>query len=248
MRAYNQLDRLSLRRPARVVTVSRAFERQLIAQAGVARSRITVLHNAVNDAWAARVASIPRDAARRSLGLRPEDCVLLSIGRMSNEKGHIYLIDAARLLHARGRAVRLLMVGDGPERERLQAASDGALVTFTGQLSDPAACYAAADIMVLPSLSEGSPNVLLESMAAGLPVVATIAGGIPEIVADRESALLVPPRSPDALAAAVEEMLSRPGLRATLANCARAVIAARHTPEARARVLVELYRDLCPIS
>lgn len=243
MRLYNQLDRISLRKPARLVTVSRAFEQQLLAR-GVAGSRITVLQNAVNPHWAERVRNTSRTEARQALGIAPDEAVLLAIGRMSQEKAHIDLVRAFHQLCAAGRAVRLILVGDGPERPALeQAAGEGVL--FTGQVRDTTPYYAAADVMVLPSLSEGSPNVLLESMAVGVPAVATHAGGIPEIVRDRESALLVPPRSPALLAAAIEELLSKPDLRASLTAAARAVIAEKHSPEARARALLGVYNSVC---
>lgn len=242
MRVYNQLDWISLRKPARLVTVSRAFEGQLLAR-GVAASRITVLHNAVSPRWAEQVQSTSRAEARRQLGIAPGAAVLLAIGRMSREKAHIDLVRAFQELRAKGRAVRLILVGDGPERAALeQAAGEGVL--FTGQVRDTALYYAAADVMVLPSLSEGSPNVLLESMAVDVPVVATNVGGIPEIVQDRESALLVPPRSPGLLAAAIEEVLSQPDLRASLIARARAVIAEKHSPGARARALLAVYNSV----
>src|SRR5207244_790974 len=133
MRFYNQLDRLSLRAPARLMTVSEAFERQLVGR-GIDRRRITVLHNSVDPAWAERVRSADRAAIRAGLGIQPEERVLLAIGRMSREKAHIDLVSAYRSLRERA-PVRLILVGDGPERPRLeQAAGDGVL--FTGQVSD----------------------------------------------------------------------------------------------------------------
>jgi glycosyltransferase involved in cell wall biosynthesis len=242
MRAYNQLDRLSLRKPARLVTVSRSFEQQLVGR-GIAASRITVLQNAVDPRWAERVRNADRAEARRRLGVQPGESVLLAVGRMSQEKAHIDLIRAFHQLKGKGRAARLILVGDGPERPALeQAAGEG--VVFTGQVRDTTAYYAAAGVMVLPSLTEGSPNVLLEAMAVDVPTVATEVGGIPEIVRHRESALLVPPQSPARLAEAIEEVLSNDGLRSSLIARARGLIAERHSPEARARALVDLYRGL----
>ena len=242
MRLYNQLDRLSLRHPARLVTVSRAFERQLVGQ-GIARSKITVLQNAVGPCWAERVRNTAAAEARSALGIAPHESVLLAVGRMSAEKAHIDLIHAFHQLKGKGRAARLILVGDGPERPHLEnAAGDG--VIFTGQVRDTTPYYAAADVLVLPSLTEGSPNVLLEAMAVDVPVVATEVGGTPEIVRDRESALLVPPRNPVRLAEAIEEVLSDAELRRSLTTHALAAIAQNHSPESRARTLVELYRGL----
>ncbi len=242
MRFYNQLDRLSLRHPARVVTVSRAFERQLTGQ-GIAQSKITVLQNAVDPGWTERVRNTDRAEARRALGIAPAETVLLAVGRMSAEKAHIDLIHAFQLLRGKGRAVRLILVGDGPERPQLESAAREGVI-FTVQVCDTTSYYAASDVLVLPSLTEGSPNVLLEAMAAGVAVVATEVGGIPEIVRHRESAMLVPPRDSARFAGAIEEVLSDPVLRLSLTTNGRAAIAANHSPDSRARVLFELYKSL----
>jgi glycosyltransferase involved in cell wall biosynthesis len=241
-RLYSQLDRVSLRAASRVFTVSRAFENQLVER-GVAASRIEVVHNAVNLQWADQVRALDKVAVRDQLGIGRDEKVLLAIGRMSIEKRHIDLIEAYHQLRRDGAAVRLILVGDGPERARLEA-TGGQGVTFSGQIQSTASYYAAADVMVLPSLTEGSPNVLLEAMAAGVPVVATRVGGIPEIATDGESALLVPPRDPAALARAIGELLEDSDKRARLIAQARSAIEARHTPETRAQALIERYRAL----
>jgi glycosyltransferase involved in cell wall biosynthesis len=242
MRVYNQLDRVSLRAPHRLVTVSQSFAQQLRSQ-GVAASKIRVVQNAVDPGWAERVRSADRTAIRRQLGIAPDEDVIVSIGRMSQEKAHIDLVRAFHRLRADARRARLILVGDGPERPHLgQEAGDG--IIFTGQVRDTTMYYAAADLMVLPSLTEGSPNALLEAMAVNVPVVATEVGGIPEIVRHDESAVLVRPRDPAALAAAIERVLADASLQASLKRNARAAIDARHTPEGRARILVDMYNDV----
>ncbi len=239
-RVYSQLDRGSLRAAARVFTVSQAFKRQLVER-GVSAARIEVVQNAVSLAWADGVRALDRQAARARLGIASDERVLLAIGRLSQEKRHIDLIEAHRLLG--DKSVRLLLVGDGPERANLEAAA-GKGVTFSGQIQDTSVYYAACDVMVLPSLTEGSPNVLLEAMATGVPSVATQVGGIPEIVKDGESALLVPPSDPAALAQAIRTLLGDAELRARLVVNARSAIEARHTPETRAQELISRYRSV----
>lgn len=242
MLLYNQLDRISLRAPARLVTVSRAFERQL-TERGVDPSRITVLHNAVDPQWAASVKAIERGEARRQLGIAPDEFVIVAAGRMSSEKGHIHLLAAFERLRQTIAKAHLILVGDGPERARLELAA-GTGVVFTGQVADARPYFAVSDVLVLPSLTEGSPNVLLEAMAVDLPVVATKVGGIPEIVENEVSALLVEPRDPEALARAIERLWSEPGLRASLVCRARAAIERSHLPESRARILTDLYNSV----
>ena len=254
MQAYNQLDRWSLRAADRVVTVSQAFARDL-ARLGVRQDRIRVLHNSVD---ASRAASEEITEAARSLkarmGIASGERIILSVGRLSHEKGHADLIDALdalRGLHAESRA-RLVIVGDGPERPRLEAAAArlglADRIVFAGQVHNVRPYYAMADLLALPSHSEGSPNVLLEAMAAKLPVVATRVGGVPEIVTDGESALLVKSGDPRAMAHAMEAALKDDALRSRLALRAYETAVSRHSPEARLRVLLNIYRELIPES
>jgi glycosyltransferase involved in cell wall biosynthesis len=246
MELYNRLDRWSLRKAAQVVTVTAAFERELL-EAKVPPRRILVLHNAISPDWASGISSVQVQELRLALAPKGEK-LLLSVGRLSQEKAHQDLLEALRLLSASRPDLdwRLAVVGEGPERARLEdaAAPFHGCVTFAGQISDVRAYYAAADLFVLPSHSEGSPNVLLEAMAARLPIVATAVGGIPEIVTGDEHALLVPPRQPDALARAIERMLDSPELAARLVEAAAARIAHKYSPEARTRHLAELYARL----
>jgi glycosyltransferase involved in cell wall biosynthesis len=249
MRAYNQLDRWSLRAADRVITVSQAFAREL-AQIGVPLERIRVLHNSID---AELYKSISREAVRAlkaSLELNGDEQVLLSIGRLSREKAHADLIKAlAHLRHIHPEInARLIVVGEGPERKRIQQLARtlalGARVTFVGHVSNSAPYYAISDAMVLPSHSEGSPNVLLEAMAAGVPVVATQVGGVPEIVNHNHSALLVAPHNPRAMAEAIARVLKDAALARRLARNARAEVCTRHSPQARLHSLIEIYREL----
>jgi len=247
MRLYNRLDRWSLPSAARVVTVCGPFAERL-ARGGVRRERISVLHNSVAPA-AAPGAEVAR-ALGAELGLGEGECVILSVGRLSQEKGHADLVAALGHLRrlAPGLNFRLVLVGDGPERTRLEGEAGARglsdRVVFAGHHADVRPFYALADVLVLPSYSEGSPNVLLEAMAAGLPVVATAVGGVPEIVAHEESALLVAPRDEHAMAAAVARLLSDAPLARGLAAKASELAAARFSPEAYARSVIEIYTGL----
>jgi glycosyltransferase involved in cell wall biosynthesis len=111
-------------------------------------------------------------------------------------------------------------------------------------LKDLAPYYEAADVVAIPSLSEGSPNVLLEAMAFGVPVAATRVGGIPEIVAHEDTALLVPARDSAAMAAAIDRLLSDPGTASALARRARNKVETEYSPESRGNSLVHIYADV----
>ncbi|MCA1619133.1 MAG: glycosyltransferase [Acidobacteria bacterium] len=249
MRLYNRINRLTLPSATRVATVCGAFARQL-ERAGVKPERIFVRHSSV--AAAARAGDDEALGLRALLGVAEGERVILSVGRLSREKGHADLLRALSHLAEIDPALKFkaVVVGDGPERAGLEAeaASLGLKerVVFAGHADDVRPFYAAADVSALPSHSEGSPLALLEAMAAGLPVVATAVGGVPEVAADGETALLVPARDPRAFAAALSRVLSDDALARTLAANASARVASDFSPEARARSLVEFYSGLVP--
>ena len=210
MRAYNQLNRWSLPSATRVITVCDAFAKQL-SRTGVRADRIVVCHNSV--AAPRRVTNEEQQALKGKLAIAADERVVLAVGRLSREKGQRDLIDAGAVLNRMESALKfkLVVVGEGPERESLERASReqglSAQVLFIDHVGDVAPYYAIADALALPSHSEGSPNVLLEAMAAGVPVVATNVGGVPEIAIDCETALLVPPHDPQLFANAVRKKL-----------------------------------------
>ena len=172
------------------------------------------------------------------------------MGRLSREKAHIDLLEAFKLLCETkpDGSLKLIIVGDGPERSSLETAADSVgckdRVIFTGQVSDVQPFYAMADVFALPSHSEGSPNVLLEAMAANLPIVATTVGGVPEMVENNVSALLVPPHDPPSLAAAITHLLSDTEMVRQMTTHASELIDSRYTPENYVRALVQIYREV----
>jgi glycosyltransferase involved in cell wall biosynthesis len=155
---------------------------------------------------------------------------LLAVGRLVPKKGLDVLVEATRRLRL---PFRLRIVGAGPERERLEAVvqvggiADRIRLTGAATHAELPACYAEADVVVVPSVvdrggdRDGLPNVVLEAMASGRPVVASDVAAIGTAVAHRRSGLLVPPGDPDALAAALTELAAAPRLRAALGAIAR---------------------------
>jgi glycosyltransferase involved in cell wall biosynthesis len=248
MRIYNRLDRWSLPVADRLLTVCHAFARELATNTGVPIAKIAVQHNSIRP----RPLASPEGARalRSKLGIAPDESMLLAVGRLSKEKAHLDLLAAFAHLRETDRELKckLVIVGDGPERETLEAAvkSSGINVDviFTGQEKDLQPFYAAADVFVLPSHSEGSPNVLLEAMAANVPIVATDVGGVPEIVENNESALLIPPNDPQAMAAAIVSILNDQELARRLTTNSAELIANQFTPERYVRGLVEIYGNV----
>ena len=173
------------------------------------------------------------------------------MGRLSREKDHRTLLEAVNELRTDARngtapRTHLVVVGDGPERPRIEetirALDLGDTVTMVGQVPTAEPYYGIADVSVLSSLSEGSPNALLESMAARVPVVATLVGGIPEIVSHEHSALLINPRDRAGMTRAIKAILTNESLARTLAARACERILGHYTPDSRARRLADIYR------
>lgn len=223
-RFYREFDRWSLRRCDFVVTVCSSFVKVLAAR-GVPEERIFVVPNSVNIDEGEPGAKFSQET-REPWQITPGEWVVISVGRLSEEKGHRYLIDAvARVLRTSPQLkLRVLIAGTGPAAKKLkeQVNKNGLdqHVRLIGHCYDIKPVFSIADLFVLPSLSEGSPNVLLESMAARVPIVATNVGGVPEHVTDGESALLVPPGDSEALANAISKLLSDRGTAMQFANVA----------------------------
>jgi glycosyltransferase involved in cell wall biosynthesis len=205
---YNQFDRWSLPRADRVITLCRPFADHLVMARGVKRERIVLIKNAMDSRPRASAAEV--DALRTEFEIDRDEHVVLCVGRLSAEKGHAELIAAFNGLvreQPEYRA-RLIIVGDGIERAKLQRAAlpSGDRVIFAGHRGDVWSFYGLASVFVLPSHSEGSPMVLLEAMMAGVPIIASEVGGIPEILTNGVSAILVPPRDPATLQQAMRRL------------------------------------------
>ena len=188
------------------------------------------------------------DPARYRPPAHPPGKHLLFVGRLASVKGLPVLFEALAGLRARHPELRLTLVGDGPERAALEALSNNLGLSdvnhFLGYKSqgEVAELLCQADVFVLPSFAEGVPVVLMEAMAARLPVVATAVGGVGELVQDGESGLIVPPGDVDALAHALEALLNDPARRAEMGQAGAAKVARdfdSHTQAARLARLLE---------
>ena len=245
MRIYNQLDRWSLPAADRVLTSSCAFIKEL-ERSKVNSSRIRVQHMPIRP-----FEPVPKERTcglRRKLGLDSRTRVLLSVGRLSQEKGHLDLVRALPKIRELAGSVplHLVLVGEGPERVKIDELCHSLdladAVTLAGQQDDVNPYYAIADVFVLPSHNEGSPNVLLEAMSAGVPVVATAVGGVPEILSSGRDALLVKKHDIDGLASAIVRLLGDQILRDHLVPMARDIVS-RKTPEAYFQSMTSVFES-----
>lgn len=188
------------------------------------------------------------DTAERRRGPADRVPVILTVCTLSPVKGVEYLITAGACLLAQGHDLRLRIVGPSRNNflDQLQALAERLEITdaveFTGAITSGSALldtYDDADIFVLPSLSEGTPKVILEAMSRGIPVVATSVGAVSDLIDDERTGLLVPPRSPEAIAAAVERLLGDAELRTRIA-CQGLKFAHTMTVEAQTERLAQI--------
>ncbi len=245
-RIYNQVDRWTLPQAHRVVAVCQAFAKRLEMR-GIASERIRVQHNSVRPFVPSSAEEVAKLREQWHVG---DEDIILAVGRLSFEKGQADLVRAVAELSRRRmeRPWRLMLVGEGPESAGLRtlAASLGVAdrVVFAGQQSEMRPYYSMAHVLALPSHSEGSPNVVLEAMAAGLPIVATSVGGVAEILTHEQTGLLVPARDSASMMEGLARLLEDPGFSRTLATRAGQHAAEAYSPEAKYRSLLAIYDDL----
>ncbi len=189
-----------------------------------------------------------RTTLRSTLGLAPDDCVIGSVGRLSEQKGYTYLLEAAPAVLAQHPRVKFLLVGDGELRTKLQqqaaALSLTGSVIFAGVQQSTIDFYRIMDLFVLPSLWEGLPTVVLESMACGVPVVATDIPGTQELVEAGRTGWLCRPRDPVSLAETLLNALRDPLQGSAMASTARERVLACYSLNAIAEQFEALYQHL----
>jgi glycosyltransferase involved in cell wall biosynthesis len=247
VRAYEALDRACLRRMDRVVCVS-AAQAARVRAAGVAAERVVVIRNAIDPEPFAHPEAADR-ARLAALLARPYRRVVGAAGRLSPEKGFGVLVAAAARVARAEPDVAFVLFGDGPLRGALarQIAAAGLEGRFVlaGFHADVVRFMPHWDLAVLPSFTEGLPNVVLEAYAAGTPVVASAVGGVPEIVTDGRDGYLVPPGDPAALARRILAVLQAPPEAGrAMGRRGRARICSQFTFAAQARQYQELFAEL----
>jgi glycosyltransferase involved in cell wall biosynthesis/protein-tyrosine-phosphatase len=243
---YEALDRATLWCFAdRIIAVSRHMAESL-KESGYRRTAITQIYNGIA-LGKVRATRIPEEV-RREFGIGARTFLIGAVGRLSPVKGHAYLVRAVRRIRQREPDTRCLIVGSGPLKDELLASARDLRVDdaclFVGPRADIYDLIAAMDIVVLPSLDEGTPMALLEAMALAKPVVATAVGGVPEIIAHRATGVLVKPRDEEALADACLELAIHRDWAQTLGARARRLIEAEFSHEKTGRALVDVYRNV----
>jgi sugar transferase (PEP-CTERM/EpsH1 system associated) len=233
------------------IAVSAELAHWLVENVGAEPARVSHISNGVDS-----VQFHPRLGPPAAIGpvgfMHDNAYVIGSVGRMDDTKNHATLVEAfLRLIaspHPAHQRLRLMIIGDGPCRAECQSMLNRAGAAhrawLPGERADIAQLLRAMDLFVLPSLAEGSSNAILEAMASGLPVVATSVGGNTELVHPGFTGILVPPMSPDLMAAAIADYCRIPEMGARHGARARSQVIAQHSLPAMARSYLAVYDAL----
>lgn len=239
------LNRLSYRFAHRVISNSASAARWLADEEGVPTRRILELPNFLDERAFRRVAEDVRSARRRSWGVPPEAFVVGTVARLAPVKNHAMLLRALARLPA---DVHAVLVGAGPSRSALEDLARSLQIAprvhFTGELIETANLHQFFDASVLCSRSEGFPNSVLEALAAACPVVATPVGGVPEVIEDRRTGLLVPVDETETLAERLAELRRDVQLRRRLGEEGSARVRIKYHQSVVIAQLESLYLSL----
>ena len=237
-----------------VVTVTEAIRRQLVAGGLGVERRVVTMPGGVDVDRFRPDAGPPRDhGIRATLGLPHDVPIIGLVSGFRVMKGHQTVVEAAARLAAGGRRFHLLLIGQGPfvpkVRAQVEASGLGDRISTLGFVDDLPATMAVLDVALYSALeSDGMSRVLFEYLAAGVPVVASRVGVVPEILEDGRTALLVPPGEPEPLADAIARLLDDPGRRREIGAAGAALVRARYSGARLAEQLTALYLSLAVAS
>jgi glycosyltransferase involved in cell wall biosynthesis len=239
----------SLRRHAdRILCVSDALRRHCRDLSGLPAERLSVAYNGVDLDEFHAASAISRNESRDALSIPPEAAVLMTVAVLRPPKGLEFMLRAMPAIARACPRVYYVVIGEGPDRPRLEQLAQelrvAAHVLFTGERADVPRLLQAADLFVLPSLTEALPTVLAEAAASGLPIVASHVGGVAEMIEDGRSGYLVAPSSPSELADRCLELLGSAALRRRMGSAGRTVAGERFSLAGQVRRLSSLYHEL----
>ena len=244
---FEAVDRVHLRFMDRVVCVSDG-QADRVRQAGVPGARIRVIRNAARLRAFAEPNPEARDRLRQLAG--GDGPIVLAAGRLSPEKGFHDLVEASSHLLRTAPTIRIVVFGEGAERpqleRRVRELGIADRLRLPGFRNDLDALLPWADVVVLPSLTEGLPNVALEAAAAGVPFVATAVGGTPEVVVNGRTGFLVAPNDPVALAGRIGDLLTRSDWARAFGRAGRQWVEDHFSFEGQARAYQSLFTELVP--
>ncbi len=247
---FSAVERIILRGMDRFVALSEAHAEYTRSCEGIDAGKIVIIENGIDVAACRNVDPVAVEAARRELGLEPGRRVVSMVAALRPEKAHEALLSAAKDLIVTYPDLTFLIVGDGSRREYLEKMTSdlrlGDHVKFLGVRGDVAVLLHLTDVLVLPShpVVETLPLSVLEAMAAGVPVVASAVGSIPEVIEDGVNGRLIQPAEPKALAVAVSSLLGDESARQAMASAARRTVEERYSVERMVSKYMEMFESL----
>lgn len=228
-----------------VIAISEGVKKVLV-EGGIPLSIIEVIPSGID--FSPFKELMPRDFLRREFSFAPDDYLVGIVAALEDHKGHTYLIQAMKILKEYAPKVRLIVVGKGSLRleldRQVRDLGVGDIVFFLGFREDVPRILASFDAFVLSSHLEGLGSSLLDAMASRLPVIATQAGGIPEVVIHGDTGLLVPPKNPGALAQAILSLYRDKDLSSRLGQRGYEFVHQKFSAEAMAGKIIRLYEEL----
>ena len=243
---YVKVDTWTARYAQRIISVAEALSDDLRDRYGIPAGKITTIHNGID--LDDLVPTGSRESIRGKLAIPPESPCVGVIGRLTHQKGFTFFLQALPSLFERFPALQCFVAGDGPLRDVLEReATRLALLnrcTFFGYRSDIPDLLQALDVLVLPSLSEGLPFILLEAMGMERPVVATAVSGNPELIEHGRNGLLIPSADPKALATAVTWLLENPQEAKTMGKAGRSTVAEEFSVKKMVEKTEDVYRSI----
>ena len=244
---FRLLYRLTANKVGAFIAISDEVEESMIRQIGPIQDRIVTIPNGV-DVRRYGKPCIEKGALCQQLGLEHDSRLIVTVGRLTEQKGHCHLINAAATVISRYSEAHFLFIGDGELKGALQARVEELGVSqhihFLGIRNDVPDVLAVVDLFVLPSLWEGLSIALLEAMASGNPVVATGVSGTTQVMIPGETGLIVPPGDSQALAEAIMQLLSDPARAKAMGLAAKRHVEANHSAQKQADEHMALYRRL----
>jgi glycosyltransferase involved in cell wall biosynthesis len=245
LKAYCFLDSLWIRFFDRIIAVSDEVKKDML-RFKIPEEKITMIDNGIALERFEKV--VEAKNMRNQLGFGEKTRIVGTIGSLGIEKGHIYLLEAARHILNIVNDLKFLVVGDGPLRKPLEKKSEELgikkHVIFLGQRKDIPELLMAMDIFVLPSIKEGLPMALLEAMAAKRPVIATRVGAIPKVIENKDTGVLVEPKDISGLRDAIINLLSDPGRMDLLAREGFRRVCTNFSSDEMGKHYLKLYKEI----
>jgi glycosyltransferase involved in cell wall biosynthesis len=243
---YRLLYRLAAGKVSGFIAVSDEVRESIIRQIGPIQNKVITISNGVD--VRRYDLSVDKKRIRQQLGIEPDSRLMVTVGRLTTQKGHCYLITAAAAVVSHYPDAHFLFIGDGELKETLQAQAKALDISehihFLGVRNDVPYILAAADLFVLPSLWEGLSIALLEAMASGKPIVATAVSGTTQTMTHGETGLMIPPRDSRALADAIIRLLSDPAQAQAMGQAAKQHVTMNFSAQKQADEHLALYRRL----